>query len=88
MSSAPLDGNVTAGDLAAIFAFEATTAIATCATCRHSHPIATLRAYVRAPGMVLRCASCDAVQIRLVRGPGRGWLDLRGIDMLEIPDPA
>jgi hypothetical protein len=88
MNPAPLDGNVTAGDLAAIFAFEATTAITTCATCRHSHPIATLRAYVRAPGIVLRCASCDAVQIRLVRGPGRGWLDLRGIDMLAIPDPV
>ena len=35
--------------------------------------------------MVLRCASCDAVQIRLVHAPRRAWLDLRGIDMLEIP---
>ena len=69
MSPAPLDGNVTAGDLADIFAFDATTAITTCATCRHTHPIATLRAYLRAPGMVLRCASCDAVQLRLVRSP-------------------
>jgi hypothetical protein len=88
MNPAPLDGNVTAGDLADIFAFEATTAITTCATCRHSHPIATLRAYLQAPGMVLRCASCNAVQIRLVRGPRQGWLDLRGIDMLAIPGPV
>ena len=87
MNPAPLDGNVTAGDLADIFAFDATTATTTCATCRHTHPIATLRAYVQAPGMVLRCASCDAVQIRLVRAPQRGWLDLRGIDMLAIPGP-
>ena len=69
MNPAPLDGNVTAGDLADIFAFDATTAITTCATCRHTHPIATLRAYLQAPGIVLRCASCDAVQIRLVRVP-------------------
>ena len=47
--------------------------------------MATLRAYLQAPGMVLRCASCDAVQIRLVHAPSRAWLDLRGIDMLEIP---
>ena len=85
MSPAPLDGNVTAGDLTDIFAFDATTAVTTCATCRATHPIATLRAYLRAPGMVLRCASCDAVQIRLVRSPRRAWLDLRGIDMLAMP---
>jgi len=88
MSPDHLDGNVTAGDLADIFAFDATTAITTCATCRQTHPIATLRAYLQAPGMVLRCASCDAVQLRLVRGPQREWLDLRGIDMLAIPGPV
>jgi hypothetical protein len=85
MSPDALDGNVTAGDLADVFAFDVTTAITTCATCRHTHPVATLRVYVRAPGMVLRCTSCDAVQVRFVRSPERAWLDLRGIDMLEIP---
>jgi hypothetical protein len=88
MNPAPLDGNVTAGGLADFFAFDATTAITTCATCRHRHPIATLRAYVQAPGMVLRCASCNAVQIRLVRGTREGWLDVRGVDMLAIPGPV
>ena len=88
MSPDPLDGNATAGDLADIFAFDTTTAITTCATCRHAHPVAALRAYLRAPGMVLRCASCDAVQIRFVRSPARAWLDLRGIDLLEIPLPT
>ena len=88
MTTAPFDGNVTAGDLADIFAFDATTAVTTCATCRATHPIATLRAYLRAPGMVLRCASCDAVQIRLVRSPRQAWLDLRGIDMLAMPATA
>jgi hypothetical protein len=88
MNPTPLDGNVTAGDLADIFAFDPTTAITTCATCRQTHSIATLRAYLQAPGMVLRCASCDAVQIRYVRTSQRAWLDVRGIDMLEIPGPV
>jgi Family of unknown function (DUF6510) len=37
-----------------------------------------------APGMVLRCASCGAAQLRLVRSGDRAWLDLRGIQVLEI----
>ena len=85
MNPAPLDGNVTAGDLADIFAFDATTATITCATCRRTHAMATLRAYLQAPGMVLRCTSCDTVQIRLVRAPQQTWLDLRGVDMIAIP---
>jgi hypothetical protein len=85
MSSAPLDGNATAGDLADVFAFDATIAVTICAACGHTHSLATLHAYLQAPGMVLRCATCDAVQLRLVRSPQRAWLDLRGIDMLEIP---
>jgi hypothetical protein len=84
-SSAPLDGNATAGDLGVVFTFDTTTAAATCGTCHDVNPLATLHAYVRAPGVVLRCASCDAVQLRLVRSPGRAWLDLRGVAALEIP---
>ena len=87
MSPAPLDGNATAGELADIFAFDATTAISTCASCHDTHRVATLRAYLRAPGMVLRCASCDSVQARIVASPARTWLDLRGISLLEIPAP-
>ena len=88
MTTAPFDGNAIAGDLSDVFAFDVTTAIATCATCRHPHPVATLRAYLRGPGMVLRCASCDAIQIRVVRAPQRAWLDLRGIKTLEVQLPT
>jgi hypothetical protein len=85
MNPAPLDGNVAAGDLAEVFAFDVTVAVTTCATCQHTHPVAALRAYVQAPGLVLRCCSCDAVQVRLVRSPARAWLDLRGVHLLSIP---
>jgi hypothetical protein len=47
--------------------------------------IADLRVYDHAPGMVARCPGCDQVVLRLVRGPGRAWLDLRGLVCLEIP---
>ena len=67
MNPASLDGNAAAGDPADVFAFDVTTAIVTCATCHHTHAVATLHAYLQAPGTVLRCSSCDAVQIRLVR---------------------
>lgn len=87
MNPAPLDGNAAAGDLADVFAFDVTTAVVTCASCQHTQAVATLHAYLRAPGMVLRCASCDAVQIRLVRAPERAWLDFRGITMLEVQLP-
>ena len=87
MNTPPFDGNASAGDLADIFDFDVTIAVTTCATCHHTHPVATLGAYPWAPGLVLRCASCEAVQLRLVRSPTRTWLDLRGVDMLEIPTP-
>jgi uncharacterized protein DUF6510 len=81
----PLDGNASAGDLADIFDFDVTIAVTTCATCHDTHPLATLGTYTWAPGLVLRCTSCEAVQLRMVRSPERIWLDLRGVDMLEIP---
>ena len=67
-----LDGNAAAGALAEIFVAEMTVAVATCATCGDTRPIGELRAYLRAPGIVLRCATCDAAQVRLVQRRGIG----------------
>lgn len=82
-----LDGNAAAGALAEVFALEMTVAVTTCATCGDSRPLGELRAYLQAPGIVLRCASCGALQARLVRGPDRAWLDLRGIQVLQVELP-
>ena len=79
-----LDGNAAAGALGDLFAFDVTVAISTCATCGDARPVADLRAFLDAPGIVLRCASCGAAQLRLVRSGDRAWLDLRGIQVLEI----
>jgi len=80
---APLDGNA-AGDLGELFALDVTAAVSTCATCHDARRVAELRAYVQAPGLVLRCASCGAVQVRVVRSATRTWLDLSGVTVLEF----
>ena len=83
----PLDGNAAAGLLAEVLAPDVTAAITTCAACGDARPVGELRAYMRAPGVVLRCATCEAVQLRVVRAPGRAWLDVRGIRVVQIELP-
>lgn len=80
-----IDGNVLAGPLREIFAVDVTLATGSCLACGFAGPVATLRVYAYAPGLVARCPGCDAVVLRLVRGPDRAWLDLRGMSCLEIP---
>ena len=80
-----LDGSAAGGPLSEVFAFDVTIARTVCATCHDNRAVAELRAYLRAPGIVLRCASCGAVQLRHVRSAGRAWLDLRGVEVLQIP---
>ncbi len=87
MHDARLDGNAAAGRLAELFVFDVTVARTTCARCGDSRPLAELHAYLEAPGAVLRCATCEAVQVRMVRSPDRAWLDLRGVQVLEVALP-
>jgi hypothetical protein len=79
-----LDGNVLAAPMREIFAVDVTSAVGRCAGCGHTYAVATLVVYTQAPGLVARCPSCDAVMLRLVRGPDRAWLDLRGTTNLEF----
>lgn len=79
------DGNVLAGPMREIFAVDVTAATGRCVGCGRAGPIATLRVYRHAPGLVARCPACDSVVLRLVRGPRTAWLDLRGTVSLEIP---
>lgn len=83
-----LDGNAAAGVLAEVLIPDTTMATAICDACGETHRVGELHAYLRAPGLVLRCSSCHAVQIRVVRAPGRAWLDLRGIRVLQVELPA
>ncbi|MEU7474815.1 DUF6510 family protein [Lentzea sp. NPDC042327] len=85
MSDDHVDGNALAGDLREIFAVDLTAATGRCAGCGHRGSVAALRVYRNAPGLVARCPECEEVVLRLVRGPDRAWLDLRGTVSLEIP---
>ena len=87
MDEQRLDGNAAAGLLAEVFAFEVTTARAACVHCGATGEIGAQMAYMTEIGTVLRCSSCDNALIRIVRqqdGPQRYWLDLKGIDYLQL----
>jgi hypothetical protein len=87
VDTAPLDGNAAAGMLADIFQPEMTIATTTCAKCGAVRPLGELDAYVRAPGIILRCPTCQAAALRVVETPGRAWLDLRGLSALQMEMP-
>jgi uncharacterized protein DUF6510 len=81
------DGNALAGPMGELFAVDITAAVGRCAGCGRVDAVAGLRVYTNAPGLVARCAGCDAVVLRLVRGPDFAFLDLRGAVGLRIPVP-
>ncbi len=90
MSETWVDGNGMAGALRELFAVDVTTAKGTCTGCGAVAPLAGAHVFTRAPGLVARCQRCGSVLLRVVRGPGRAWLDLRGVICLEIaiPEPG
>ena len=79
-----LDGNAIGGLLGEIFAVEMTSAEGTCAGCGSVHAIGRAEVYVHAPGVVVRCPSCQQVLMKVVKVPGRAWLDLTGTRCLEF----
>jgi hypothetical protein len=84
MRDLKLDGNALASELYDLFGVEMTIATGVCAHCGAVEQVARLDVYVHAPGTVARCPHCEEVVLRIVRGPGRVWLDLRGVRSLEI----
>ena len=80
-----LDGNAAAGTLSEIFTLEATTAIATCASCGTTGAVGGVHAYVSAMGTVLRCPVCTAVLMRVVHTPHAVRMDMRGLGALAWP---
>ena len=79
-----LDGNAIGGVLAEIFGTEMTVAVGVCGSCGSSGPVAETHVYLRAPGIVVRCASCESVLLKVVQSDRRTWLDLSGLRTLQI----
>jgi uncharacterized protein DUF6510 len=84
-----LDGNAAAGLLQEVFAAEMTTAAATCAGCGATKVLAMAQFYAHAPGAVLRCPSCEAVLMCVVRFPDGGFVvDVTGLRRIRMPAPG
>ena len=79
-----LDGNAVAGRFVALFGAEMTTNLTECASCGQDHMMGALLAFTHAPGVVLRCPSCEGVMFRLVETPRGVYLDARGAAFIRI----
>ena len=82
-----LDANAVAGLLQEIFGTEMTAAPTQCANCGREGEIGTLLAFIQGPGVVLRCASCEHVVLRIVQTPEYFYLDARGAVYLRLRRP-
>jgi hypothetical protein len=79
-----LDGNAGAGELSKIFALDVTAAEGQCAHCGAKRRFAEAHIYLRAPGVVARCAVCEHVLLRLANVGQRVFLDVRGMSYLRL----
>jgi len=79
-----VDGNAAAGELSRIFAMDVTAAQGQCAHCGATKRFAEAHLYMRGPGVVARCASCEHVLLRLANVGQRVFLDVRGMTYLSL----
>lgn len=84
-ASLTLDGNALGGLLNEIFGVEMTAEPCRCAHCGNHAAVATLVAYTRAPGVVLRCSVCSQVVLRIVRTPHATYIDASGSSLIRLP---
>jgi hypothetical protein len=78
-----LDGNAIAGTLVSAFGVEMTTATGTCASCGTRSMVGECPVYLHAPGVVVRCRSCDSVMMVLIEAHAVLCVDLQGLGALE-----
>jgi hypothetical protein len=83
-----LDANAVAGPLVELFTVDLTAAVATCAGCGNSAPLAVHPLYADAPALVVRCPSCAAVVLRYATSGSRLRLDLTGAKLLTVTLPV
>ena len=79
-----VDGNAVAGTLMGVFGEEVTTMPGQCAHCGTVNMIGGLHAYVRGPGIVLRCPVCHGVVIRAVERGEATYVDAQGMRYLRF----
>lgn len=83
-----LDGNALGGMLAGVFGADMTAIPGRCANCHTVNMVGAMRAYTRAPGMVLRCPACGQVVLRVVQTTRATYVDARGASYLVFERTA
>src|SRR5215207_3495630 len=78
------DGNAVAGMLMAAFGTRMRVIPVQCAHCGTMSMVAELRAYLRAPGAVLRCPVCAGVVLRILETHDVLLVDARGASYLRF----
>jgi hypothetical protein len=71
-----------------MFGVEMTTAPTECAHCGTGHIMGALVVFTQAPGVVMRCPTCENMMIRVVRTPDAVYVDARGAAFIRIARPA
>ena len=79
-----LDGNAIGGMMLELFGREMTMVVSTCRSCGATGPLASVDVYMKAPGVVVRCRTCESVLMKIVRSPKRVWLDDEGMRMMQM----
>lgn len=79
-----VDGNAVAGELQQVFGRDVTMAVTRCCSCAVDTPLGALMAFVRGPGVVLRCPTCDTVIVRIVETPTQYYVDTRGATFMRL----
>ena len=77
-----VDGNAIGVLLHEVFGSEMTGAASLCGNCGDARPVAELVVYLRAPGTVVRCRTCDNVLMVFVTVHDRMCVDLQGLAVL------
>ena len=77
-----VDGNAIGGLLLEVFGTEMTGAPTVCGTCGDARPVGELAVYLRAPGTIVRCRTCDSVLMAFVRAHDQMCIDLQGLAVL------
>ena len=83
-----VDGNAVGGLLRDVFGTEMTNARGTCSSCGADAPVAETVVFLRGPGVVIRCRTCDAILVVIVEKRGLHCVDLQGLSALEAEGTA
>ena len=79
-----VDGNAIIGALSIATGTDVSLAELVCGVCGRCHLVAQAHVYLRCPGTVIRCPSCNAAEIVLVEIDHRIQLTVRNVASIDF----